>query len=248
MIEVRNVSKTMGSQKILSDVSLSLEPGRIVCLLGPNGSGKTTLIRTMIGLVKPTSGSIRLLGLDPWVDGSAVRARCGVVQEDDLFYDDETALSNLLLWACLDGTPRRQAIPRIEEFSSRFEIEEELDEKVATYSKGMKRRLSLVRALMKETEVLLLDEPTSGLDINARTELRGIITERVRSGRCGAVVSSHELDEVRRLEPLVKILVRGEIAAEVRSGNADEIEAKYLAALKKAGIDIAEPRPAAPLA
>jgi len=240
MIEVRNVSKTIGSQTILSDVSLSLEPGRIVCLLGPNGSGKTTLIRILLGLAKPTSGSVSLLGLDPWVDGSAVRAGCGVVPEDDLFYDDETALSNLLLWAGLHGIPRSRAVCRIEELSSRFEIEEELDEKVATYSKGMKRRLSLIRALIKDAEVLLLDEPTSGLDINARTELRGIINERIQSGRCGAIFSSHELDEVRRLEPLVKILVRGEIAAEVRSGDAEEIETTYLAALKKAGIGVAE--------
>ena len=243
MIDVRNLSKTIGPQRILSDISLSLEPGRIVCLLGPNGAGKTTLIRTLLGLLKPTTGSVRLLGMDPWKNGSAVRARCSVVPEDDLFYDDETALSNLLLWAGLHGIPRRQAILRVEELSSRFDIEDELEEKIATYSKGLKRRLSLVRALMKEAELLLLDEPTSGLDINARAELRRIINERIESGRSGVIVSSHELDEIRRLECLVKILVRGRVAAQVPSGDAEEIEAAYLAALKKAGTSLVEPRP-----
>jgi ABC-2 type transport system ATP-binding protein len=238
MVVVENVFKSTGPKQLLSDICLSVGSGEIVCLLGPNGAGKSTLMRTLLGLIKPTSGCVRLFGADPWVDGPNVRARCGVVPEDDLFYDDETALSNLLLWASLHGIKRRQAMQGIEVLASRFALQDDLSEKVATYSKGMKRRLSLIRALMKEAELLLFDEPTSGLDINARTELREIVRQRVHEDHCGAIICSHELDEVRRLEPTVKILVCGEVAAEITSGNGEMIEAAYLEALDRAGVGI----------
>lgn len=237
MVVARSIFKNAASKHILRDISLSLDGGEIAYLLGPNGAGKSTLIRMLLGLMEPTSGSIRLFGLDPWKDGSRVRARCGFVPEDDLFYGDETALSNLLLWAGLHGLKRSQALPAIESLSYRLGITDELEEKVATYSKGMKRRLSLVRAFMTQADLLLLDEPMSGLDINARTELRNLISDRVRRSGCGAIISSHDLEEVSRLEPYVKIMVRGEIVDEMHSDDAVEVEAAYWGALWPASGD-----------
>jgi len=233
IVRVERFSKVIGDRRVLSDISLSLGEGQIVCLLGPNGAGKSTLMKAVLGLLRPASGTVAVFGLDPFARGPSVRRRCGVVPEDDLFYDDETALRNLSLWGDLHGMRRARAAAAVEELSFRLGLEDALGEKVATLSKGMKRRLSLIRGLMNDPELLLLDEPTSGLDMRARTELRTIIRERVRERGRAALVSSHELDEVRRLEPMVKILVSGRIVAETEGRDTTAIESAYLEALEE---------------
>lgn len=161
VIELDSVSKHFGEQAVLKNVSMSVEEGQIVGLLGPNGSGKTTVIRLMNGVINPTDGKIAILGQNPGIEGDVVRKSTGILTENAGLYHEMSGLDNLIFFSKLYGNYDRKLIQHLLE---EFELDEHKHKKVGVYSTGMKRRLGVIKAILHKPKLLFLDEPTNGLD------------------------------------------------------------------------------------
>lgn len=207
---MRSLVKDFGLKRALDEVSLDVPRGRIHALAGPNGAGKTTLLRILLGLVRPTGGSARLLGLDPYVDGVALRRRTAYLPAEVHLPPRWTGreIVRYSLSFHRDADPKRA-----EELSELFVLP--LRARVRTYSTGMRQRLGLVLALARSAEALLLDEPTQNLDPVARAVVLGRIRERSRAGAL-CLLSTHRLEEAESLCEGATFLDRGRVVAPER--------------------------------
>jgi len=182
--------------------------GDIFGYLGPNGAGKTTTIRVTLGLLKPDSGKAYILGKDAQDD--AAREKVGFVVEADGLYDNLTAYENLDYYCQIYGVPQPQAKERIEEMLQLRELRDGASDKVAAYSKGMRQKLALARAMVHEPNLLILDEPTAAIDPTGQMEVRQIILNLAQRGKT-IFLSSHNLDEVQRICNRIALIDKGEI-------------------------------------
>ena len=213
VIEVTNLVHTFGDVHAINDISFSVEQGEIFALLGPNGAGKTTTVRLVNGLFPPSGGSIRILGLDPVKNGDQIRLQTGVLTETPALYERLTAWQNIEFFGTLAGMSDPQWQARGQELLKFFELDKRSQEKVSTFSKGMKQRLALARALLSNPPVLFLDEPTSGLDPEAAEQVHDLIqTIRTTHGQT-VVLCTHNLIEAERLCDRVAILQSGHLLA-----------------------------------
>ena len=163
-ISVNHLVHSFGERRAVDDLTFEVGRGEVFGLLGPNGAGKTTTVRLLNGLYQPSGGVMRILGLDPAARGQEVRARTGVLTETPALYERLTAYQNLEFFGRLADMKPTDLKQRIAELLEFFELEKRANDKAGTYSKGMKQRLALARALLTRPEVVFLDEPTSGLD------------------------------------------------------------------------------------
>jgi ABC-2 type transport system ATP-binding protein len=205
-ITLENVSKKLGGRQILNKVSFTIETGDIFGYLGPNGAGKTTTIRILLGLMTPTSGKVSVLGKDVNVDEN--RRKVGFVLETDGLYDQMTAQDNLALYSKLYGIT--QPAERIRDILVVVRLADRAKDKVASYSKGMRQRLALARAMVHNPDILILDEPTAGVDPTGQVEVRQIMLDMVARGKT-IFFSSHNLDEVQRICNRIALINRGVI-------------------------------------
>jgi ABC-2 type transport system ATP-binding protein len=211
------VSRSFGRREALRDLTVAVPAQSISVLLGPNGAGKTTAIRLVTGALPPSAGAVRVFGLDPNVNGSEVRRRCGVVSAKPALYDRLTGRDNLRYSASLYGL--RDADTAIERCSARFGIHPALDEKVGGYSTGMKTRLALTRSILHEPELLLLDEPTSGLDPESSIAVLALIRGLASEGKT-VVMCTHLLLEAEGLADHVVVMHEG---TSLMSGHPDSL-------------------------
>ena len=163
-MSVNHLVHSFGERRAVDDLTFEVGRGEVFGLLGPNGAGKTTTVRLLNGLYRPSGGEMRILGLDPAARGQEVRARTGVLTETPALYERLTAYQNLEFFGRLADMKPADLKLRITELLAFFELENRANDKAGTYSKGMKQRLALARALLTRPEVVFLDEPTSGLD------------------------------------------------------------------------------------
>ncbi|MGH7687954.1 MAG: ABC transporter ATP-binding protein [Candidatus Dormibacteria bacterium] len=199
------LGKSFGSRAALRDVDLVVPQGVAFGLLGPNGAGKTTLIRCMLGLTRPTSGSVQLMGHPVPRERSAALARVGAVVEEPRFFDHLSGRDNLrIVSALLDDS----ATARIPEVLERVGLRGRELDRVATYSLGMRQRLGIARCLLNDPLLLILDEPMNGLDPAGIQEFRVLIRALVGEGR-SVLISSHLLDEIEKTCDVVAIIDRG---------------------------------------
>ena len=208
MIRVRHLTHRYGDREVVRDVSFHVRKGEIFGFIGPNGAGKTTTMRMLAGLLAPSSGTATVCGFalgQRDQDNDAIRARCGVVPEAPGFYERLTARQNLRFFAGLQGLATAEIDRRVTTELQRFALGERADDRVATYSKGMKQRLSLARALLHQPQLLFLDEPTAGLDPKATAELHQLIRE-LRSAGKGIVLSTHTLEEAEALADEILVI------------------------------------------
>ncbi len=217
VFEIENLVKTYRDfwgrerKRALQGVTLSGEAGEAVGLLGPNGSGKSTAIKTLLGLLSPTSGSVRLFGENP--DSRAVRARIGYLPEISIFHKFLTPRETLRYHAGLLNMPGDLAKARIELLFDRVGISSrDADRQVGEFSKGMARRVGLAQALLGDPEFVVFDEPTSGLDPVGRHDVKTLIKELAAEGKT-ILFSSHLLSEVEDVCSRIAILVDGRIRA-----------------------------------
>ncbi|HEV2784314.1 MAG TPA: ABC transporter ATP-binding protein [Actinophytocola sp.] len=182
----------------LADLTVSVEPG-IVGLVGANGAGKSTLIKLALGLLTPTSGRIRVLGLDPLADGEAVRARVGYMPEHDCLPPDVAAAEFVTHLARISGLPAPTARERASETLRHVGLYEERYRRIGGYSTGMKQRVKLAQALVHDPELLLLDEPTNGLDPEGRRAMLSLVHRIGTEFGISVVVCSHLLGEIERI-------------------------------------------------
>jgi ABC-2 type transport system ATP-binding protein len=199
LIETESLEKRYGGTvTALADLTVGIEPG-IVGLVGANGAGKSTLIKLSLGLLEPTGGKIRVLGLDPLADGDAVRARVGYMPEHDCLPPDLSAAEFVTHMARVSGLPPAAARERASETLRHVGLYEERYRQIGGYSTGMKQRVKLAQALVHDPELLLLDEPTNGLDPEGRRQMLALVHRIGTEFGISVVVCSHLLGEIERI-------------------------------------------------
>jgi ABC-2 type transport system ATP-binding protein len=208
-IEVRGLVKRYGDIVAVDHVDLSVEAGDVFGYLGPNGAGKTTSLRIMLGLIRPTAGSVRLFGRDPQLGVAALEGVAGFV-EAPCFYPYLSGRRNLELCAALDGG---SAAERIDEVLELVQLRDRAKDKVSGYSHGMKQRLGIASAMLRRPRLLLLDEPATGLDPAGMRDMRALIRDLAERG-ITVLLSSHLLGEVEEVCNRVAIVHSGRLAYE----------------------------------
>lgn len=199
LISTRSLTKTYpGGVTALQDLTLEVEPG-VIGLVGANGAGKSTMIKTLLGLLSPTSGSLSVLGIDPQVNGNEVRARVGYMPEHDCLPPDMIAAEFVTHMGRMSGLPRAVARERASEALRHVGLYEERYRQIGGYSTGMKQRVKLAQALVHDPDLLLLDEPTNGLDPAGRDAMLNLIHRIGNEFGISVVVCSHLLGEVERI-------------------------------------------------
>ena len=194
----------------LNDVSLAIDGG-VTGVLGPNGAGKSTLFKLLMGRLKPSQGSIRLFGEDPWVNPAPYR-RIGYVSESERMYDWMTALDFVSTLARLHGMTREEAIDRAEQVLDFVGLSDVQNKELGKYSKGMRQRVKIAHALVHDPDLIILDEPLHGCDPIARTSIMSVIRELGSQGKT-VLVSSHILEEIERITEQIVILNEGRLLA-----------------------------------
>ena len=213
LIEARALTKRFGSFVAVDGIDFAIHPGEAFGFLGPNGAGKSSTMR-MIGCVSPvTSGVLRVLGLEPERDGPQIRSRLGVVPQEDNLDTELTVWDNLMIYGRYFDLPRPEIRRRAEELLEFVQLGDRRDSRVDPLSGGMKRRLTIARALVNQPEVLLLDEPTTGLDPQARHMLWERLYRLKQTGTT-LVLTTHYMDEAEQLCDRLVIMDGGHIVAE----------------------------------
>ena len=215
-VETHGLAKRFGANVAVDDVELLVPRGCAFGYLGPNGAGKTTLIRTLLGLTHADGGTMSLLGIGVPAERSRALARVGAIVDEPRFHPHLTGRENLRLLAAARG---RDTNERITPSLARVGLAERADNKVASYSMGMRQRLGVASCLLGDPELLILDEPMNGLDPAGMHEMRAMIASLVDEGRT-VMLSSHLLDEVERTCNAVAIVDRGRV---IRQGPIDEL-------------------------
>ena len=213
LVQARALTKRFAGFVAVDGIDFAIDPGEAFGFLGPNGAGKTSTMR-MISCVSPRSGGeLRVLGMDPAADGPNIRARIGVVPQDDNLDTELTVWDNMIVYGRYFDLPRAVIKERAEELLEFVQLSDRRESKVDPLSGGMKRRLTIARGLVNEPELLLLDEPTTGLDPQARHHLWERLYRLKRSG-VTLVLTTHYMDEAEQLCDRLVIMDEGRIAAE----------------------------------
>jgi ABC-2 type transport system ATP-binding protein len=205
-----HVSKWYGNIVGMNDISLAISGG-VTGLLGPNGAGKSTLFKILAGKLKPSQGTVRLFGTDPW-KSAAPFSRIGYVSENDALYDWMTALDFVTTLARLYGYTREEARIKAEKVLEFVDLTEVMNKEIGKFSKGMRQRVKIAHALVNDPELIILDEPLQGCDPLARTTIMNVIRELGAMGRT-VIVSSHILEEIERITEQIVILNNGRLLA-----------------------------------
>ncbi|WP_407309387.1 ABC transporter ATP-binding protein [Desulfosporosinus sp. SB140] len=217
VLELNNVRKTIKGKEIVRGVNLTLYPSQIFGFLGPNGAGKTTTIRMIVGLIKPTSGSVTICGYS--LAHSFVKAisNIGCIIESPDMYKFLTGMENLLQFAAMNKTITQERVKDVVEMVS---LQNRIKDKVSTYSLGMRQRLGIAQAILARPKLLILDEPTNGLDPAGITEFRNLIRKLAYEEGMTVFVSSHLLLEIQQMCDIVSIIKQGSV---IKTANVQDI-------------------------
>jgi ABC-2 type transport system ATP-binding protein len=213
VIVVEGLTRRFGDVVAVDRLTLEVQPGEVFGFLGHNGAGKTTTVRLLNGVLAADGGLARVLDLDPLIDGPVLRRRTGILTETPSLDERLTGRENLEIYAELYDVPRGQTKERVEYLMEVFELAHRADEKVGGYSRGMKQRLALARALLHKPELLFLDEPTAGLDPVATRHVHDLIAHLSQEEQRTVFLCTHNLAEAQKLCARVAVLERGRLAA-----------------------------------
>ncbi|MGE0362250.1 MAG: ABC transporter ATP-binding protein [Vicinamibacterales bacterium] len=217
IVQAEHLSKWYGQVNGLNDITVSIPPG-VTGLLGPNGAGKSTFMKLMTGQLKPSQGTIRVLGMSLW-DEPAAFTRVGFCPEQDAFYDRMTGLEWVTALVRLNGLADGEAAAAAARALAQVDLTDAAGKKIGAYSKGMRQRVKLAQALVHDPEVLILDEPLTGMDPLQRRKTIRYIKEWARQGK-HVIVSSHILHEIEAMTANILLINNGRIVAE---GNVHQI-------------------------
>ena len=223
MIEVRNLTKRFDDVVAVRDISFQVKRGEIFAFLGPNGAGKTTTVNMLTTLLAPTSGMIRIDGLDPVKQSNEVRKRFGIVFQDPSLDGELTALENLQLHCALYSVPREERGRRMEHLLRLFELWERRKSYVKQFSGGMKRRLEIARCLLHTPKIIFLDEPTLGLDPQTRHQLWNQVRKLNSEEGVTVFLTTHYMEEAERVAHRIAVIDHGQVVA---SGTLNELKQK----------------------
>ena len=223
LVEIDHVSKSFGDKDALQDVSLAVPAGQICGLLGPNGAGKTTLFRLLMGILKASQGALRIDGKDCFEDRVEAKRLVGFLPDEPIFYSYLSGREVLELSAGMHGLDADKAVDRLLPIAQRLQLTDSLHLFAEDYSRGMKKKLGLLLALLHQPKLLVLDEPTNGLDVESTRLFYELMSEE--SGRGTTILfSSHLMDQVTKLCTHAAILHGGRLAV---TGAIDELRARH---------------------
>lgn len=208
VLQVKNLSKKIGKKTIVQNVNFEISAGEVFGLIGPNGAGKTTVIRSIVSLISRTTGTIMINGFDVSVDFKSAISEVGAIIENPEFYMYMSGWDNLKQFARMSR--KDVTDEQIQEMVAKVKLTDAINQKVKTYSLGMRQRLGLAQALLHRPAVLILDEPTNGLDPQGMAEFREIIREVSKQGT-GVLISSHILSEIQQITDRFAIIEKGQI-------------------------------------
>ena len=210
MIQLNEVSRWYGQVIGLNDVTATIEPG-VTALLGMNGAGKSTMLRVITGQLRPTTGSVQVLGMDPFANPEVYK-KLGYCPEIDNFYEHRTGRQFVNMLARFAGFDKAEAAQRTQSVLERVGMAERADKKIAGYSKGMRQRIKLAQAMLHDPQIILLDEPLNGLDPMGRRDYINLLHYLATQGKT-ILVSSHILFEVEQMTSSILLLHRGRLLA-----------------------------------
>ncbi len=236
VIETKALTKQYGRVRAVDSLNLTVHRGEVFGILGPNGSGKTTTILMLLGLTEPTSGSVRVLGMDPARDPLSVKSRVGYIPDRISFYDELTARENLFYIARLNGLSRAEAHKRIDAALERVGLAAHGDQPVQTFSHGMRQRLAVADVLIKNAEVIIMDEPTQGMDPELAEHFLGLIRSLKEEG-ITILLSSHLLHQVQAVCDRVGLFHKGRMEL---SGTVPELARRVLGEAYLIHLEVAE--------
>lgn len=211
-VQLEKLSRQYGEFHAVRDMDLEVAPGEIFGLLGPNGAGKTTTIRMLMGILQATSGRALVLGHDCFAERAEVMRHVGYLPDEPIFYDYLKGSEILRFVGEMHGLDPEASKARADEYVQRLELGDALEEYAVNYSKGMRKKLAIITALLHEPSVLILDEPTNGLDPYATRTFHEIMREKATHGKA-VFFSTHLLDQVEKLCQRVGIVSKGKLAA-----------------------------------
>jgi ABC-2 type transport system ATP-binding protein len=223
LVLVDKVVKTFGDKAALNEVSFQIPSGQICGLLGPNGAGKTTLFRLLMGILKATSGDLRIGGLDAFEDRVATKRLIGFLPDEPIFYSYLSARELLELSAGMHGLDVGAAMAWVQGLARRLRLADDLDNYAEDFSRGMKKKLGLLLAMLHRPSLLVLDEPTNGLDVESTHLFYEVIQEAAADGAT-ILFSSHLMDHVTRLCSHAVVINEGSLVAQ---GPLDELKDRY---------------------
>mgnify|MGYP000786940014 FL=1 len=236
VLEVKNLTKKFGKRVILDQVSVTLEEGEVVGLVGPNGAGKSTFIKSILGLYNIDEGDVKICGFDVYKQHRDALSKVGCIVENPDMYQNISGRKNLKICTLMNDLPKNTDIDSVVHL---VRMESRIDDKVKTYSLGMKQRLGLASALLNHPKLLILDEPINGLDPQGIMELRQIVRDLSKKDKMTVLISSHILAEIGQMCDRIIMIDQGKI---VDSFTMDEIRAKNISLeeeyLSKASKDI----------
>lgn len=214
MIRVEHLTRTFGEFRAVDDISFEVARGEIFAFLGPNGAGKTTTIKMLTTLLQPTSGVLKIDGLDPRKDANEIRKRFGIVFQDPSLDNELTAYENMELHGIFYHVSRKIRAGRIEYLLRLFELWERRSEPVKRFSGGMRRRLEIARGLLHTPKILFLDEPTLGLDPQTRNQLWTHVKDLSQSEQVTVFLTTHYMDEAERVAHRIAVIDHGKIVGQ----------------------------------
>jgi ABC-2 type transport system ATP-binding protein len=212
LVQAMGVGKSFGPKQALRDVSFSVPAGQVCGLLGSNGAGKTTLFRLLMGILKASEGALRVDGRDAFDERVATKRLIGFLPDEPVFYSYLSGRETLELSAALHGLDAREAVDRLAPLAARLRLSDDLEAYAEDYSRGMKKKLGLLLALLHRPRLLVLDEPSSGLDVEATRLFHDLIAEQAAEGTT-VLFSTHLMDQVERLCSDVVVLGGGTVVA-----------------------------------
>ena len=223
-VAIQKLSKTYpGGKEALKQLSMSLSTGEVFGFLGPNGAGKTTTVKLITGVLSPSGGLCEIMGVNPNIQPEKVHLLSGIVTEHAQMYDNLTGIENLMFYATAFGLKQKEGKQRGESLLKELELTEAKDRKLATYSTGMRQRLSLARALLHRPKVLFLDEPTSGLDPESAQNVNQIIHNLACKEGITVFLCTHQLRYAQEICTRYGMIDQGTLLA---SGTIDELRAR----------------------
>lgn len=223
LVEVREVTKSFGQKVALRNISFSVPTGQICGLLGPNGAGKTTLFRLLMGILKATEGTLLIDGYDAFEKRVEVKRLIGFLPDEPVFYSYLSGREVLELSAAMHGLDVRQAMDRTTGVIAKLRLADDIDNYAEDYSRGMKKKLGLLLAMLHEPKLLVLDEPTNGLDVESTHIFYDLILEMSQRGTT-VLFSTHLMDHVTKLCSHAVIINEGALVAK---GSLDELCATF---------------------
>jgi ABC-2 type transport system ATP-binding protein len=235
MIRAQELVKKFGDFTAVDNIAFDVAKGEIFAFLGPNGAGKTTTIKILTTLLRPTSGSVSLDGLDPVTHQTAARKQFGIVFQDPSVDDELTAYENMDFHGILYSVPRKLRQERIEALLKLFELWDRRKDQVKQFSGGMRRRLEIARSLLHTPKIIFLDEPTLGLDPQTRNQLWNHIKKLNEEEHVTVFLTTHYMEEAERVAHRIAIIDHGKIIAQGTPGelkaqtNTETLEQAFLA-------------------